>query len=85
MVPPRCDDPRGPHLRQSLGHVVGVEQFWSLTLQAEQDGRQGAVPTSGGRERPVQVDAYRGDVAEPAAGGEVIDEARRGAHRPHGV
>ena len=48
--PAEVDDARGPHLCQSLGHVVGVEQFWSLTFEAEQDGRHRAVPTSGRRE-----------------------------------
>ena len=83
--PAEVDDAGGPHLRQPGGHVVGVELVWSRALEAEQDGWQRAVPASGRRERSVQVDTYRGDLAEQALGGEVIGEACRGAHRSHGV
>jgi hypothetical protein len=65
--------------------IVGVELVWSRAIEAEQDGWQGAVPASGRGERSVQVDTYRGDLAEQALGGEVIGEACRGAHRSHGV
>src|SRR5262245_60792355 len=74
--------PVAPHRLDLVAARDGIDVFGHLPHQAGDDGKVGAMPDTGQRQRPVEAGPDAGHLAEDAALLELTQKAVGGAHRP---